>query len=377
MKKIKNVEISVIDSNNNNKQKFSLPTKYILSHIKNLFFIFILLIVNDFIVYKIIILSNMKLKQELNINNSDKILNNTFINTTNIDFNDEFFKLNEVKLKIKEKNLKRVDTIAGGYGHIGNALIMLNNLIAICINIKCKNIISPGGLQIIIKKPIFCKDYNITIFPNKFKNIPKIDILLSKRITFNFNYKSKRHENRLKLIRDEVINNIPKYHAEPNDLYINIRSGDIFINKINNMYSQPPLCFYQKIINENKFNKIYILSNGHENPVVDRLIKLYPKIQYIHGKIEYDISVIINAYNFVLATSTFPFTLIHLNYNLKNLYIYELLKINYVNASYIVHKMIPSIKYRQIMEKKWKNTKEQLDLMLNEDCINSKMETIF
>jgi hypothetical protein len=31
--------------------------------------------------------------------------------------------------------------------------------------------------------------------------------------------------------------------------------------------------------------------------------------------------------------------------------------------------MSPSSKYEKIMKGKWKNTKEQKDLMLNEDCI--------
>ena len=105
---------------------------------------------------------------------------------------------------------------------------------------------------------------------------------------------------RLSVIRDEVFKNIPKYKANPNDLYINIRSGDIFLNAINPHYSQPPLCFYKKIILNNKFNKIFILSNGHENPVVDKLLKMYKTIKYIHGSIEFDISVIVNAYNFVM-----------------------------------------------------------------------------
>ena len=84
---------------------------------------------------------------------------------------------------------------------------------------------------------------------------------------------------RLKIIRDEVLHNVPKYNANPNDLYINIRSGDVFIKTINRMYSQPPLCFYRKIIDENRYNNIFILSNGHENPVVDKLLDLYPKIK--------------------------------------------------------------------------------------------------
>ena len=179
----------------------------------------------------------------------------------------------------------------------------------------------------------------------------------------------------LKIIREEVMNNIPKFKNDENDLFINIRSGDVFINKINHMYSQPPLCFYQKILRENKFNKIYILSNGHENPVVNKLLQIYPKIKYIHGVIEYDISVIVNAYNFVMPISTFPMTLIYLNNNLKNLYYYELLKFIITDANLTYHIMKPSNNYSKIMERKWRNSKEQLELMITEDCINSRFNS--
>ena len=162
---------------------------------------------------------------------------------------------------------------------------------------------------------------------------------------------------RLSLIRDEVLNNIKKYDAGPDDLYINIRSGEIFIDVPHALYSQPPLCFYQKIIKENKYKDIYILSNGHENPVVDELLKIYPKIKYIHGSLEYDTSVIINEFNFVMPVSTFPMTLIWLNYNLKNLYIYKMMDYKYFKTidfnfrytNYAIHIMKPSENYFNIM----------------------------
>jgi hypothetical protein len=97
-----------------------------------------------------------------------------------------------------------------------------------------------------------------------------------------------------------IISNIAIYTAYPNDLFINIISGDIFIKSIHPNYSQPPLCFYQKIINENKYNNIILLFNGHENPCVDVFLKLCPNIKYIHGSVNNDISVIINCYNLVL-----------------------------------------------------------------------------
>ena len=87
------------------------------------------------------------------------------------------------------KKLKKVQTITGGYGHIGNALIMLNNLLNICINIKCKNVITPGGLHTIIRRPIIYKEYNITLYPNTFRHKPKIDIILRKPTTFWFAYR--------------------------------------------------------------------------------------------------------------------------------------------------------------------------------------------
>ena len=207
-----------------------------------IFFIFIL-IIHDYI-----LLSFLKKIPQFFINEKQKTHNNN-INKTSLDFKDEFFRIKTVKEQINKKNLTFIQTLSGGYGHCGNALIMLNNLINICENIKCQNIITPGGLERIIKNPIFYKEYNITIFPSENKEKIPVDIILNKHDAFWFHYRKKPHFNRLKIIREEVLNNIPKYIAKPNDLYINIRSGDIFKKKINHMYSQPPLCFYQKIIN--------------------------------------------------------------------------------------------------------------------------------
>ena len=65
-----------------------------------------------------------------------------------------------------------------------------------------------------------------------------------------------------------------------------------------------------KTINKNKYENIFIISNGHENPVVDELLKLYPKIKYLHCSVEYDMSIIINGYNFIIPVSTFSYNLI-------------------------------------------------------------------
>ena len=333
--------------------------------------IIIIVLIYEIIYKKIKKNKNFKLQNE-----EKRTKNNISLVVSKIDLTDEFFDIKSVKEQIKNKNLTYIETISGGHGKIGNALIMLNNLINICEKIRCKNIIAPGGLQSIIKKPIFYKEYNITIYPNNYAKKINVDILLTKREAFFFGYQKKPHHQRLKIIRDEVLNNIPKYITNINDLYIHIRSGDIFINRINHMYSQPPLCFYQKIINDNNYKDIYILSNGHENPVVDELIKLYPYIKYNQGSLLSDISLLINTYNFVMPISTFAYTLINLNNNLMKLYYYDLLPIPTKNVNYTIYKMNPSDKYKKIMERKWKKTKEQLELMINENCTKSEFEII-
>ena len=255
---------------------------------------------------------------------------------------------------------------------------MLNNLINICENIKCKNIITPGGgLNKIIKKPIFYKEKNIVIWPNFYKDKINIDIQFKFRNIFYFNYKKKIMYNRLRIIREEVIANIPKFNNTPDDLVINIRSGDVFVNMIHRKYGQPPLCFYQKIIDDNKFKNIYLMSNGHENPTVNKLLKLYPKIKFIHGALEEDVSVIIYSYNLVMPISTFPLTLVRLNNNLRKMFVYPLINYNFKDENFTVYKMEASQNYLNKIQRKWNNTKDQLDLMINENCSNANFSILY
>ena len=100
------------------------------------------------------------------------------IKNKNNNFNYEFFYIPEVQKQIIDDNITNIETISGGAGNIGNALIMLNHLINICEKIKCKNIICPIGLDSIIKKPILNKDINITIFPDFYRDKIKIDLKL-------------------------------------------------------------------------------------------------------------------------------------------------------------------------------------------------------
>ena len=62
--------------------------------------------------------------------------------------------------------------------------------------------------------------------------------------------------------------NLKKISINHNDLYIYIRSGDIFI-KPHHKYKQPPLCFYKKVLDNYTFKNIYLIAENKSNPVIN------------------------------------------------------------------------------------------------------------
>lgn len=278
-------------------------------------------------------------------------------------------------------NITFVDTIFLTQNfRFGNLLIILNKLLFYCEIIKCKKILLDKNYSWFIRNKIYYSEYNITIEIGDPKNYLNKDTIFDISDNFLYYFSSIKPEFRLNIIKNEIINNLPLVEIKPNDLYIYIRSGDIF--KIYNpFYSQPPLCFYRNIINNNTFINIYIISQDKLNPVINRLIEEYPNIIFHLNPIQIDIAYLINAYNIVGGISTFINVLIRLNDNLKFFWEYNIdsIKAKIIHFHHSFYKpfknityfrMEPSSKYKIEMSK-WNHTEYQLDLMLNEKCSNN------
>ena len=192
-------------------------------------------------------------------------------------------------------------------------------------------------------------------------------------------------EIRIALFKNEIKKNLPKIKTNQTDLFIHLRSGDIFKYRpnINFNYAQPPLCFYQSIITTFNFTKIitiYIISQDKENPIIDILIEKFPNIIFNKNKLEKDVSILVNAYNIVGSISSFFTTLIIINDNLENIWEFDNYRLtekylhlhrdiyNYT-YNYKIYKMYPSLKYKSEMFP-WINNKKQIDLMIHEKCEN-------
>ena len=284
---------------------------------------------------------------------------------------------------IKKKPINKIETFFIGYDiPFGNSLININNLIFTCEIVGCNKIILKDHRikrPWLIKNPIYIKKLNLTIMLGPRVHCDDVTVLCISIATWDpFFPTFVKPQVRIRYIRDELINNLPLVKTAPDELYIHIRGGDVFKKNPSTAYAQPPLCFYEKILDNNKYKNIYILSMDRRNVVLDALMNKYKNIIFNEHKYEYDISLLINAYNLVTSVSSFVISTIKLNDNLKDLWEYDINRLSEkflfmhhhlykFDIKYKIHTMKSSDEYAQKMYI-WRNTEEQLKLMLEDKC---------
>jgi len=274
--------------------------------------------------------------------------------------------ISEVKIIYLKESLK-----------FGNSMILLNNLIAYCEVLNIRNIYLNIDMDWPIVDDIFTDSINI-YFVSPYQIECEDKAVLCPEYKPFYYLTVVKPEIRINLFKDEVKRNLPSINTDRNDLYIHIRSGDIFKRRPNTVYAQPPLCFYQKILNNFFFKNIYIVSENRKNPLIDLLSKEFPEIIFIDNYIETDAAILSNAYNIVGSMSSFLTTLVMINDNIKNYWDFDNYRLSEkylhfhhdiykLNVNYTLYEMKPSEDYRKEMFV-WRNSKRQIDLMINEKC---------
>lgn len=264
--------------------------------------------------------------------------------------------------------------------HFGNQLIIIYRTLFFCKILGCKKLILNKRYIWFIKNKIINRKDKISIEIKYEKDIKNNGIIKDK--TWNFYYYRGyfKPEFNINIVSKEIKRNLPNIIISSNELYIYIRSGDIFLNP-HIRYSQPPLCFYKKVLDNFLFKKIYLIAENKKNPVINKLLKIFPNIIYNINTLKIDISYLVYAYNIVGgAESTFLSNILRLNANLNCLWIFQLkssnilnnyVKLNIININNLkklkIYLMNTSHKYKQKM-RDWKNDISQRNLMINEIC---------
>jgi hypothetical protein len=363
-----------------------------LYKIKIIFFTIVILLIYKFYKYCSI---KAESENEENQNNSFMNSENDFLryfqSLKNISYDNtsllEEYRDNILKLFSKKlsKNITSIDNLYMDYYlKFGNHLAHFNKAIFYCEIIKCKKIFINPDNNIYIKNTIYDQQFNLSIEIAKKKeayNNP-----LSTYYYPYYDFLFIRPENSFTIFKSEILRNLPKVQTNQNDLYIHIRGGDIFIDpKIGDSYAQPPYCFYDAAINNNRYYNIYLFSIDESNPVLNKLIKRHEEIIYNKLHLSYVIAYLSNAYNIVGSISSFITEIIKLNDNLLNFYEYDIYhireKIFHIHSSlygikknYVTYLMKPSKNYLKHMFI-WKYTRKQRYIMLRDKC-SKKFEKI-
>ena len=224
------------------------------------------------------------IKKRYLINEENNIINK-YPNLKNL--NDSLFIIKEKKSildlfsKDTGRNITSVDTIFFAVNcNFGNCIVILNKILFYCEIIGCKTIILDENIYWYVKNQIFYGKNNISIEVGenkKFENNSSLYYNSSSSIFFSFFYI--KPEIRINIIRNEIIKNLNKVNIDKEDLYIHIRSGDIFIIA-HSPYAQPPFCFYKAILNNYKFNKVHLIAQNKNNPVIEKILNEYSNVIY-------------------------------------------------------------------------------------------------
>ena len=196
----------------------------------------------------------------------------------------------------------------------GNSMVLLNNLLYYCEILNIKTIYLNKNRKWPIFKNFTSNKINITFISPLNIDLKKQNIVVfDKKLIYFQNIF--RTEIRINILKNQIKENLPRINLNEQDLYIHVRSGDIFqyIDRKNINYAQPPLCFYENVITNFSFNNIYILAIDKSNPIINKLLEHFPQIRFTQNSLKQDASILANAYNIVGSMSSFLTTLLIIN----------------------------------------------------------------
>ena len=247
------------------------------------------------------------------------------------------------------------------YGRFGNNIISIINVIALAELTSSKvtfninhDLLHIENLDINFKKqetdrkisvnPLMCYHLIGDYFINLKEIIYKMHPMIAK-----------------KYIRP-IIHELKIENIDFNDtLVIHIRGGDIFNAIPHHDYVQPPLQYYERIIDSSGYSNIIILSEDNKNPCIDALIKKYNNIIFKQNILLYDVHIMLNAKYIVASNSTLIYAMLMISTNIKKVYYNSFLPtIELEGVSIFTYDFINYIKYGD-----WQNTPNQKNLMLH------------
>lgn len=160
----------------------------------------------------------------------------------------------------------------------------------------------------------------------------------------------------------------------PHDtLVVHVRSGDAFSHRPHGAMGQPPLAFYEKVMESEKPRKIHLVYENLANPVIPKIRNLAELrgIQCVasSGSFTEDLAILLSAKTLVTGGGTLADAIILLSPNIERWISFGINPRTFFEArtlDSVVSVFDTSGRYsNEILSGRWQNSSEQRELMLN------------
>lgn len=228
------------------------------------------------------------------------------------------------------------------------------------------NILHILSLLFYVEKDTICK-YEFA--PHKLfvlKDIPVKGCMCSNVKIFNHQILLCLSVHKLRELYQKYLQTTMRPVSQRYDIGIHIRSGDIFQGKGHRLYAQPPLYFYEKIMNENQGKSIVFVYENLNNPVISVLIEKYKSdanISFQSKSLEEDIMTLSQCRVLACSVGTFCLVPFVISKSIDKLLIPDYFEKNqWFTFDNVETEIIDLPGY---YETEWANTKDQCNKILN------------
>ena len=157
-----------------------------------------------------------------------------------------------------------------------------------------------------------------------------------------------------------------------NDLVIHVRSGDIYYRERVGNWGQPPAAYYEKIIREEPWSRVFVVCEDNESPVLLPIAALCESLRIEHffqsATLAEDLALLASATNLVVGRGTFAPAIVLLNMALEKVFFFEdRFDSKFVDPSTELVRVVDEQgTYREsVLQGGWVNSEEQRKLMVS------------
>lgn len=167
------------------------------------------------------------------------------------------------------------------------------------------------------------------------------------------------------------------------DLVIHVRSGDIYYRERVGNWGQPPFAYYEKIIREGSWVRVFVVCEDDQSPVLGPIANLCKHIGIEHffqsGTLGEDLALLASAKNLAVGRGTFAPAVVLLNPVLKKLFFFEDRFVSkFLDSATEVVRVIDEVgTYREsVLHGRWINSPGQRELMVDYPVSALRFESI-